>query len=101
MPMVFDNLLRNASVHAGESPTVVVTVQKKGNGIQVIISDNGPGVSESVRSHLFEKGVSTRGGGLGLFLSKEIIESMGGQIELLDSDPGMGAKFRVFLPAVY
>lgn len=98
LPMVFENLFRNASVHAGENCIVDVTVSKHGNSAEILVSDNGPGVSKKVRSRLFQKGVSTKGGGLGLYLSRQIVEAMGGSIELVDSKSGMGAVFRILLP---
>ena len=98
LPMVFENLFRNVSVHAGENCIVDVTVSKHGNSAEILVSDNGPGVSKKVRSRLFQKGVSTKGGGLGLYLSKQIIEAMGGSIELMDPKPRMGAVFRIRLP---
>jgi signal transduction histidine kinase len=48
------------------------------------VSDNGPGISPEIREKLFEKGVSTGGSGLGLYLSKKVIEAYGGSIELVD-----------------
>jgi len=98
LPMVFENLFRNASVHAGENCTVDVTVSRNGNSAEILVSDNGPGVSKKVQSRLFQKGVSTKGGGLGLYLSKQIVEAMGGSIELVDPKPRMGAVFRILLP---
>lgn len=98
LPMVFENLFRNASVHAGENCIVHVTVSRNGNNAEILVSDNGPGVSKKVRSRLFQKGVSTKGGGLGLYLSKQIVEAIGGSIELMNPKPRMGAVFRILLP---
>jgi len=64
------------------------------------VADDGPGVAEEVRDNLFHKGVSTRGGGLGLYLSKAIVDALGGSIELVDSEKGAGATFRILLPTV-
>ena len=72
---------------------------KRRSGFVIIrISDDGPGVSEVVRATLFQKGVSTRGGGLGLYLSRQVIETMGGSIELVSSKSGEGAVFEIKLP---
>ena len=98
LPMVFDNLLRNAAVHAGDTPVVQIQISRKDNTVEIIVSDDGSGVSEEVRDRLFQKGASTRGGGLGLYLSREVVTSMGGTIELMESKPGTGATFRVILP---
>jgi signal transduction histidine kinase len=98
LPMVFENLLRNAAAHAGEKPIVDMIISKEGSNVQVLVSDNGPGVPEEVRDQLFHRGVSISGGGLGLYLSKEIVNAMNGSIELMDTDPSKGAIFKILLP---
>jgi signal transduction histidine kinase len=98
LPLVFDNLLRNAAIHAGESPNVQITIERQNRLLRIIVADDGPGVAEEVRDYLFEKGVSTRGGGLGLYLSRHVVETMGGRIQLIDSELGMGATFELILP---
>jgi len=98
LPAVFDNLLRNASKYAGATPIVEVHVSLVGSYAQVVVSDNGPGIAESLRDKLFQKGASTTGGGLGLYLSREIVNGMGGSIELVDTEKGSGAIFKVMLP---
>ncbi|MCF2137634.1 MAG: HAMP domain-containing histidine kinase [Candidatus Thorarchaeota archaeon] len=98
LPMVFDNLLRNASTHAGIEATVTITVGLEGDYVRIVVADDGPGVADTIKDSLFEKGVSTRGGGLGLYLSREIVKSIGGSIRLLDTEKG--AAFEVMLPIV-
>jgi signal transduction histidine kinase len=100
LPLVFDNLLRNAATHAGTSPNVQINMTREGDFVSIIVADDGPGVAEEVRDRLFHKGVSTRGGGLGLYLSKAIVDALGGSIELVDSEEGAGATFRVLLPTI-
>ncbi len=101
LPMVFDNLLRNAAIHAGKNPTVDITASITDRTIEIIVADDGPGVSKEIRPKLFQKGVSTRGGGLGLYLSKEIINVMNGTIELVENDQQHGAVFKIILPLAY
>lgn len=98
LPMVFENLFRNSAVHAGENPHIDVMLSREGNNAQIVITDDGPGISEEIRDRLFEKGVSTRGGGLGLYLSKQVIEATDGSIELMDSREDSGASFRILVP---
>jgi len=99
LPMVFDNLLRNAATHAGEKPTVNIRISRENDKVRLIVSDDGPGVPEEIRDVLFTRGGSTRvGGGLGLYLSREIIEALGGSIELEPPQPGCGATFSILLP---
>ena len=82
LPMVFLNLINNSAKHAGEKPRVDIKVKKRKDFIEVRISDNGPGIPDSIKPKLFQKGVSTSGGGLGLRLSKKVVEAYGGSIEL-------------------
>ncbi|MHA1962504.1 MAG: sensor histidine kinase [Candidatus Thorarchaeota archaeon] len=97
MTTVFDNLFRNSAEYAGPEAEVTVVVSPIEDGVQIDVSDNGPGIPEEVRDRLFEKGVSTSGGGYGLFLTKKIIEVYGGSVELRDL-PKRGASFRITLP---
>ncbi len=98
LPLVFDNLLRNAAVHAGTTPTVTITIARKGNVLRIIVADDGPGIAKEIRGSLFQKGVSTSGGGLGLYLSKQVVENMEGSIQLVESKSKMGATFEILLP---
>ena len=67
----------------------------------VRVSDNGSGIPEQVRSTLFERGTSTNGGGLGLYLSKQIMHAYNGTISLGESKPGEGAVFLLTLPPAW
>ncbi len=71
----------------------------------VTISDSGPGVPESLQAKLFKPFFTTKGElgtGLGLWVSRGIVEKHGGKIELTNStDPAYpGAAVRVYLPAL-
>ena len=60
------------------------------------VSDTGTGISREALSHLFDKGYSTDGGnGLGLYICREIIESMGGEINAESSENGAVFRFTV------
>jgi len=100
LPLVFENLLRNSAVHAGESCIVTIEFTKVDQKVLVRISDNGKGIADEVRDRLFQKGASTRGGGLGLFLSRQVVETISGTIELVPSRKGEGAVFEITLPLV-
>ena len=67
-----------------------------------MFEDDGPGVSEEIREQLFGKGVTTgsKGRGLGLYLTKAIIESEGGSIELVETGR-TGCCFHIKLPRRY
>ncbi|RMG35156.1 MAG: GAF domain-containing protein [Planctomycetota bacterium] len=97
------NLIQNAVralVDAGtERPEVRVRCRSEGTSIVIDVVDNGPGVPPERRAAIFEPFYSTRadGLGLGLPLSRSIIEHHGGRLELLD-DTSSGCCFRIALP---
>ncbi len=97
LPMVFDNIFRNAVQHAGPRPKVNVTVAQDQNRVNIKIIDNGSGVPKTLRARLFERGTSTTGSGLGLNLCKRVLEAYGGSIQLVKSPPNKGAAFRIEL----
>jgi two-component system NtrC family sensor kinase len=69
-------------------------------GLLLEVRDNGPGIPEDVRKKLFTIFFSTkgsRGTGLGLLLSQKIVQEHGGEIRV-QSAPGQGATFQIFLP---
>jgi two-component system sensor histidine kinase VicK len=101
---VLSNLLRNALKFTKEG-TIGVRVGRKedspGHGEAIVsISDSGEGIDAEVMSRLFEKFVSKseKGTGLGLFISKSIIEAHGGKIWGENNRDGKGATFIFTLP---
>jgi signal transduction histidine kinase len=105
---VISNLLNNAiKFTSGGEITISVTELKQndddGNGeIQVNIKDTGTGLSPVILPKLFSKFVSTDSGGtgLGLFVSKNIVEAHGGKIHAQNNDDGIGAMFSFTIPKV-
>ena len=89
---LFENLFRNCVEHGGSD--VTVTVGTLSNGI--FIEDDGPGIAEGDREHVFETGYSTteHGTGFGLRIVKEIVESHGWAIAITDARGG-GARFEI------
>ena len=98
LPMVFDNIFRNAAQHAGTKPVVDVSIIRDHRHVKVDIVDNGPGIPKKILPKLFERGAATTESGLGLNLSKRVLEAYGGSIALLESPPKKGAAFRIVLP---
>lgn len=98
---VLMNLLDNA-LRAGGS-TLELTVEDDDERIHVTVRDDGPGVPATLASRIFEPFFTTRetgeGSGLGLHLSRRLIEAAGGTLEL-DRTAADGAAFVVTLPAV-
>ena len=110
---VFTNLITNAAEAAGPGGEVWVGIsavpasigpigQKIPAGAQITITDNGPGVPQDVRPHLFQPFFTTkgeRGTGLGLWVSRGIINKHGGAIDLASdtSELAHGTIVTVFL----
>jgi CheY-like chemotaxis protein len=71
-------------------------------GVRVVVRDTGVGLTKEARARLFEPFFTTKqpdhGTGLGLFITNNIVTSLGGRIEVEDA-PGGGTEFHVILPA--
>jgi len=99
------NLMRNAREAIEDARTkrpgeVKVTAERKGDQLAVRIADNGPGLPERARAHLFQPftGSGRAGGtGLGLAVSRELAQANGGGLSLARSGP-KGAVFELRLP---
>ena len=101
---VLVNLLRNAMEAMAESPKRELTVTNTkipDNMIAITVADTGPGFTEDTLANLFQPFFTTKeaGMGVGLSISKSIIEAHGGQMQAETNAAG-GATFRFTLPAV-
>jgi len=99
---VLDNLLGNAIRHSPGGGTIHLHVRRNQDHLVFTVADQGPGIPENDRPHLFEKfwqgkGQSAGGAGLGLTICKGIIEAHGGRI-WLDEDVPTGTAIRFELP---
>lgn len=101
---VITNLISNA-VDFTDSGTITVVLQENGapmNSIELEVIDTGKGIDESVKDRLFQKFVTksnkAKGTGLGLYLSKAIVEAHGGKISGENNKDGKGATFAFTLP---
>jgi two-component system phosphate regulon sensor histidine kinase PhoR len=100
---VLVNLLDNAAKY-GDGP-VTVRVEPSNGAVRISVADSGPGITPAEQQRIFEKFYRvdpqlTRapgGTGLGLYISRELVERMGGRLEV-HSEPGAGATFVVELP---
>ena len=98
---VLSNLLDNA-VRFTNSGTITVSTLCFSNSVKVNVKDNGKGIDPEIHPNLFHKFAtkSDRGVGLGLFISKSIVEAHGGSIFGKNNKDGSGATFSFTLPAV-
>ena len=101
---VWLNLLLNAIDSLDKSPqTISISSGKSGSEMQVSVRDNGKGISPEHLPLIFEPFYTTkapgRGTGLGLSVSRRIIQQHGGSI-WVESQPGEGSAFIVTLPTV-
>jgi signal transduction histidine kinase len=103
---VLVNLLDNASKYSPHGGTVVLRVEPGEGSLRISVRDEGLGIPLGEQGRIFEKfyrvdPLLTRGvggTGLGLYICRELVERMGGEIEV-DSAPGRGSTFTVELPA--
>jgi len=97
----FMNIILNAiqASPAGGAVAVATGADPKSGRIEIRFSDHGPGISEAASREIFEPFFTTKGTGtgLGLPITKKIIEGHGGTITV-QSEPGQGATFLVSLP---
>jgi len=99
----FANLIANAfKHHHRDSGTIEVAYRRHDDRHEITVSDDGPGIPESVQDRIFEPfmrgaGAQSSGRGLGLYFVKRIIEDHGGHIGVW-SQPGVGTRFTVELP---
>jgi two-component system sensor kinase FixL len=99
---VLINLMRNAIEAMGDSPTRELSIRARvepGDELAVLIEDTGPGISKEIAAQLFKPFVTTKpeGMGMGLSISKRIVEAHGGGLTVSGNRAG-GASFRFTLP---
>jgi PAS domain S-box-containing protein len=97
------NLLSNAATYAPGAP-VTVWLEHLGSQVRITVADGGPGIDAEMLPHIFNRsswgrspGDRASGLGLGLYISKRLIDAHGGHIEV-ESAPGKGAAFIITLP---
>jgi two-component system, NtrC family, sensor kinase len=98
---VFMNLLLNAAQAMPEGGTIEIVTWSSDTSVHVRIADSGVGIPAHVLHQIFEPGFTTRGGrvgmGLGLLISRQIIDRHGGAIHV-ESESGTGSTFTITLP---
>jgi PAS domain S-box-containing protein len=106
LQQVMWNLLSNAIKFCARAGRVVVTIAPLGSHVEVVVTDNGEGISADQLPHIFERfrqgdnSTKRRHGGLGLGLAivRHLVELHGGSVVAESAGPGAGSTFRVHLP---
>jgi signal transduction histidine kinase len=102
LQQVLVNLLKNAAHAVRDIPEgqIVVSLDREGDQAVICVSDNGIGMTPEILERIWDPFFTTKGEsgtGLGLDISRSIIQSHGGRIDC-QSAPGRGAAFKIFLP---
>ena len=100
-----DNLLQNAVKFSPGPPDIEVVGDRQDGRVRLVVKDHGIGIPQEARSHLFEKFYrvnnpqlqNATGTGIGLYLVRQVVESLGGRVEV-ESQPGNGSAFEIELP---
>jgi len=100
---ILQNLIRNAEqvmTGTGQGARLAVLASRIGDGVQIDVTDDGPGMPVAARENLFKafRGSARKGGtGLGLHIARELARGHGGDVALIDST-AEGTTFRVTIP---
>ncbi len=106
------NLMNNAcyavfaksrgATECGYNPTIRISLHRNGDSAQLVIEDNGTGISPDIRKHLFTPFFTTKpvgeGTGLGLSITKSIIEQKHHGTIKVESEPGQYSRFTISIP---
>jgi signal transduction histidine kinase len=102
---ILTNLVSNAAKYSADPTPITVSAKGNGSSVEVSVADEGIGMTDAEVANLFEKfyradrpEVHEAGGtGLGLYITKSLVEMQGGQI-WVKSHPGRGSIFSFSLP---
>lgn len=101
---VLSNLLENAAKYSAPATPITISAEQRGTGVALSVADRGLGIEAAEQTLIFERfyrsrthGDSTSGTGMGLPISRAIVEAHGGQMSVV-SQPGKGSVFTFLLP---
>jgi signal transduction histidine kinase/ActR/RegA family two-component response regulator len=108
LQQVAQNLLQNAVKFTPKGGEVHAGLRRFGNAAELVVEDTGAGIAPDFLPHVFERfrqsdSSTTRphgGLGLGLAITRHLVEAHGGSVEAASRGPGLGATFTVRLPAL-
>lgn len=99
---VFLNLVVNASQAISGEGTITIRTQTEGDKAHISVTDTGSGIPEDVRPRIFSAGFTTKpigeGTGLGLTITREIVEDTHGGTISFETETGVGTTFHVWIP---
>ena len=97
--LIASNLVQNAIAATASGRRVAVSLTREGARVQLKVEDEGTGIPDSVRAHLFSPGRSSRpgGSGLGLAISQLLARQIGAELALVSTGPG-GTVFSLTMP---
>lgn len=103
---VLDNLLSNAVRYTADGTEVTVRLSAAPHAVRLSVTDQGPGLTDEQRERVFERfyradpsrSRALGGSGIGLAISKALVELMGGRISAESGGPGHGSTFNVSMP---
>ncbi len=101
---IIQNLIDNALRYGRTGGEVAVTLQTSAHQVTLSVADDGPGIPEAERAHIFDRfvrgaGHDTQGTGLGLAIVKQAVLRLGGHVQIAPGIDGAGVAFVVHLPA--
>lgn len=101
LEQVFINIIDNSMDAIGKNGNIDIRTEAQQGGVCIVFSDTGPGMDEETRKHIFDPFFTTKkvgeGSGLGLAICFNILEKLGGRIEV-QSQLGKGTSFCISLP---
>jgi signal transduction histidine kinase len=103
---ILRNLYENAVKYSPGGGEIRTVIAQEGGWVSIQVQDNGLGISQEHVPHVFERfrrpgaEPTVRGMGLGLYLSRLLVDAQGGRIHAASPGPGKGATFMVELPMV-
>ncbi len=105
LPEVFINLIGNSRKYGGTDVVIAIRVEELDGMVQVTVEDTGPGIPDAMKHEVFDRfrtgGRGRSGKGLGLYITRVLVERYGGSIRADDRVPGRpeeGAAIRFTLP---
>ncbi|MDP9245035.1 MAG: HAMP domain-containing histidine kinase [Chloroflexota bacterium] len=98
---VLDNVLTNALRYSPSGGRVMVTAQREGPNVRVLVTDTGRGIPQDELASVFERfhrSPDSRGSGLGLAIARDLVRAHGGEMDAESEGPGQGTTIRLTLP---